>query len=153
MRLAVVDDGRKPQLAGEVKLPGKDAALDVARNVVVMVIQPDLADGDRLRMLRQPAQHVYIFRRRAGCLLRVYADSVVHSVVALGKRLAHAGGRQVGGGVDDMRDSFLREQRRQQRVAVAVEARVVVVGVRIQHRRALSGRCCRWARCRPRTRP
>ena len=108
-----------------------------------VIIQPNLTDGNRFHVLRQQAQRIEVVTLRLIRLLRMHADGVVHSRIFSGKRLARAGGRQIGRGVDDMRNPAVREQRRQQRVAVAVKARVVIMGVRIKHPRTLSGQCCR----------
>ena len=46
-RLARVDDDRQPQLARQRDLRAEDLLLHVARREVVVIVEPDLADGAR----------------------------------------------------------------------------------------------------------
>ncbi len=53
---ARVDHDRLPRLARQIQLSLEDLALHVARREIVMVVEPDLADGQDLGMPRQLAQ-------------------------------------------------------------------------------------------------
>ena len=50
--LAGVDDDGQAHLAGQAELPAEDLALDVARRVVVVEVEADLADGHDAAVLR-----------------------------------------------------------------------------------------------------
>ncbi len=49
-RVAVVHDERQPRFPGYVQLANEDVPLYVSRRVVVVIIEPDLADGDDFRV-------------------------------------------------------------------------------------------------------
>ena len=86
-----MDDERKVKLAGKLNLSAKNALGDVARRVVVMIVEAGLADADAFRMASESAHGVEVLRPLARRLMRMRADGEENVVVPLGDR-GHAFG-------------------------------------------------------------
>ena len=78
-----MDDEREIKLAGERDLPAKDALGDVARRVVVMIVEAGLANADAFRMPGECAHGVEVLRPLARRLMRMRADGEEDVVVPL----------------------------------------------------------------------
>jgi len=87
VRLAVVDDDRLFCRDREVELIGKRFPLRLARGEVIMIIQPDFADGYDLLLLQRAlhAQKVGAIRLAGG--VRMDARAAIDKVVKQRKRL------------------------------------------------------------------
>ena len=58
LRRAAVDDNRRPQPGGKLELPLEDLALPVARRVVAIEVEADLADRDGMLVSEELSQLV-----------------------------------------------------------------------------------------------
>ena len=74
VRLAQVDDGGQAELVREFELAAEDVALHVARRVVVVVVEPDLADRARQRVGGQLAHQRLDLGRELLGVVRVHAE-------------------------------------------------------------------------------
>ncbi|OPZ85523.1 MAG: hypothetical protein BWY76_01373 [bacterium ADurb.Bin429] len=73
-RLAFVNDDGQRRLARQRQLPTKRLALHGTRRMVIMIVQPDLADGDHFRLPRQRAQRYQCFIGQLFTVMRMHAD-------------------------------------------------------------------------------
>ena len=85
--VAGMDDERQPGLARRRDMADEALALHITRGVVVVVVEPGLADGDHLRLRGDGDE---IGGRHVGFLggvVGMRADRTVDAVVAIGQRL------------------------------------------------------------------
>ena len=100
--VARVDDDRLLQLAREADEPREGGALHVARGVVVVVVEADLADGDDLGLGREPRELGVRGVVEGDGVVRVHADRSAGSLVhALRERDRRARRREIGADADD----------------------------------------------------
>ena len=81
VRGAGVDDDRQTELRGERELRREEAALLVLRVAAVVVVEPGLADRDRLRVVEQGAELADALRLGRRGLMRVDPERRVDAVV------------------------------------------------------------------------
>src|SRR6266851_10021822 len=84
-----MDDDGLAGVAGDAHLFDKNVALDIARRVVVVIIEAGLADGDHFRMRRQHSQALINIVSRLRSVVRMHADGGVQRRVTI--RQADAG--------------------------------------------------------------
>ena len=78
------DDG-KPCLLRKCHLIAEDAVLHIARRMIVVVVETDLAPGDDFGMLRQPGQVSQMLLRYLLRFVGMDADGGVNPIMMFGK--------------------------------------------------------------------
>ena len=131
VRLAVVHDHGQLTLNGERELPLKHLLLQRLVLGVPVIVQPDLPDGDHLRLRAERAQQRYALAVPALPFLRVPAHGGVYERELLRERARRAGAFTVAAGIDDERNALCRH-RGENFPPVGVEFFVVIVGVGIK---------------------
>ena len=131
VRLAVVDDDRQIKLLRQTKLHLQNLLLQLLPLQIVVIVQADLADGLHLFLLRPRADARLARVVPAFRLVRMPADGGIEEIVALRQR--HAGLVRPGvlARVHHKLHAVFRK-RRDKLLAVGVEPRIVVVGMRIK---------------------
>ena len=81
--VARMDDERQVELAGERDMPTKDSLGDIARRVVIVIIEPRLADPDAFGMSGESAHGGEILGPLPRRLMRMRADGEEDVVVPL----------------------------------------------------------------------
>ena len=141
VRFTLVEHERQAARARVGELPREDVALHVARAVVVVIVQPRLADRDDPRAVpfAQRVERRRNIVRGVLRLVRVDADrrreAVEPSRVAGSAAIVH-----VTADRDDGVHAALARSR-EHRVTVVVERAVVHVGVRVDHGESLGSPC------------
>ena len=131
--LARVDDDRKAQLAGQAHLLAEALALELARGVVVVVVQPDLAVGDDAFGFRQYPQLVVPAVLDVFHFMRVNPDGGGDERVALRQGNSGTAGLEVAPDRHEMPDPGVARAL-EHRLAVGVKPRVVDMAVTVdQH--------------------
>ena len=132
VRLAVVHDDGKVQLLRQRELIAQHPLLKLPRRVLLpVVIQPDLADGNDLRLPRPRAERVQTVLRVGRAVLGMPADGGVDA--RIGPRQLHraAGGLQITARVEDQPHAVFGHGG-EQRLTVGVKRLVVVVRVGVE---------------------
>ena len=83
---ARVDDQRQVQLAREGDLRAKHLRRDVGRRVIIVIVEPGLADADAFGMRGEGADRRGVGFRLFGRLMRMRADGEIDVGEALGDR-------------------------------------------------------------------
>ncbi len=101
-------------------------------HAIPVIIQPDLADGDDFRVLRQVAQRAHLLRVEVSAIVRVHPDGCIDAGIAFGQRHDLAARRYRDPGTDDPLDACF-DGPFDHGLAVGVELRHVEVAVRVYH--------------------
>ena len=136
MRFTLVDDDRHGKLLCQRQLHPEGVFLDLARDILVVIVQPDLADGAHAgvlaeRTVARDARLVHMV-----CVVRVAADGGPDPVVALGQRDGALGRGQVAANVHHARDAIFPHPG-ENVVKIGLKAGVVQMGVGIEIHRNL----------------
>ena len=133
VRLTVVDDDGKVKLAREGELRAEHRLLEFLRRVLLpVIVQPDLPDGDDLRVLREPAQDVEIGVCVRRAVFGMIADGGVDVRILFRQRNRRAGAFQIAAGIEDQSHAVFRHGGKQ-RFAVGVELRIIVMRMSIEN--------------------
>ena len=133
VRLAVMKNDRHIQLLRERELIAQHPLLKLSRRVLFpVVVQPDLADGNDLRLPRPRAERVQTVLRVGRAVLGMPADGGVD--VRIGPRQLHrtAGGLRIAAGVEDQPHAVFGHGG-EQRLTVGIERLVVVMRVGVKN--------------------
>ena len=91
-----MDHQRQPELARQRDLRAENALGDVARRVVVVIVQPGLADADAFAMGGEAADRRRVRLGLLGRLMRMRADGEIDVGEPLGQRLIDGAARDSG---------------------------------------------------------
>ena len=100
VRIAVMDNNREIQLLRERKLGAEHLLLKLPRRILLpVVVQPDLPDGNDLRIPCHLTKNIKVRGRVRRTVLRVIADGGVDARILRGKRDRLFRGHNVAAGV------------------------------------------------------
>ena len=132
VRVAVVDDDGQIQLHRQRQLTAQHVPLMLLGRIFLpVVVKPDLADGNGLRVPRHLPQHVDIRRYKRRAVLGMIPHRRVDVGVLLRDRHRLAGGFEVAAGIDDQPHAVLGHGS-EQLGAIRVELLVVIMGVGVK---------------------
>ena len=138
-----MDDHGKLQLLRKTKLSLKNLVLQGFPFQVIVIIQPDLSDGDYLRVLRPAPDQIGAFVIPRFCVMGMPADSGIKEIIFLRKADRRLAGFLIAADVYHQLDAG-RTQRTDQRFSVGIEPFVVImrVGIKIHKRTSFCTEHC-----------
>ena len=133
MGVPVVNDHRQVQLRRQRQVTAQHLLLVLLRGILrPVVVQPDLPDGDGLRMLCQLPQGIDVPGDKGRAVLRMPAHRGVNVGISLRQRHRGTGGIHIAAGVDNQSHPVFRHGG-EQLAAVRVELLVVIMGMCIKN--------------------